>query len=85
MKAELSHGEIRPLEPLPADWQDGVKLRVEKLAESDMSAEDVTRDFAALERMCAANDPADEERLEQALLEAGREAKEQVRREMGLA
>ena len=30
VKAVVSRGEIRPLEPLPADWQEGQPLRVEK-------------------------------------------------------
>ena len=28
VKAVLSHGEIRPLEPLPVDWQEGQPLKV---------------------------------------------------------
>jgi len=29
VKAVVSNGEIRPLEPLPADWQEGQRLRIE--------------------------------------------------------
>ena len=86
-KAVLSHGEIRPLEPLPTDWVEGQSLQIEKADDNDreMSTEEIKRDFAILESLCATNDPADEERLEQALQKAERESKEQVRREMGLA
>ena len=30
LKAVVKGGEIRPLEPLPADWQEGQPLRVDK-------------------------------------------------------
>ena len=84
MKAVVNGGEIRPLEPLPADWQDGQPLRVEKADAGEMSLEDIDRDFAVLERLCATSESADEERLEHALDDARRTAKEQVRRHMGL-
>jgi hypothetical protein len=84
LKAVVSGGEIRPLEPLPADWQEGQQLRVEK-AEGETSVEDIDRDFAVLATLCEAGEPADEEQLERALQEARRQAKEQVRRHMGLA
>jgi hypothetical protein len=84
LKAVVSGGGIRPLEPLPADWQEGQQLRVEK-AEGEMSVEDIDRDFAVLAALCEVSEPADEEQLERALQEARRQAKEQVRRHMGLA
>ena len=61
MKAVVSAGEIRPLEPLPAEWQDGQPLRVEKAEAGEMSVEDIDRDFALLERLCATSELADEE------------------------
>ena len=79
LKAVVSGGEIRPLEPLPADWQEGQQLRVEK-AEAELPVEEIDRDFAVLAALCEASEPADEERLESALEEARRQAKEQVRR-----
>jgi hypothetical protein len=81
----MSHGEIRPLEPLPADWEEGQRLRVEKADDGDMSVEEIDRDFAVLASLCEATEAAEEEQLERALLEARRQAKEQVRRQMGLA
>lgn len=77
LKAIVSDGEIRPLEPLPADWQDGQQLRIEK-AEDETSVEDIDRDFAVLSAMCEASEPADEEQLERALEEVRRRAKEQL-------
>lgn len=83
MKAVVRGGEICPLEPLPADWRDGQRLRVEKESDADLSAEDIDRDFATLAALCATSDPAEEEQLERALHEARRKAKEQVRQQMG--
>jgi len=84
LKAVVSRGEIRPLEPLPADWQEGQPLRVEKADDGETPIEEIDRDFAVLASLCAASEPADEEQLERALQEAQRQAKEQVRRHMGL-
>ena len=85
VKAVVSGGEIRPLEPLPADWQEGQPLRVEKADEGETSAEEIDRDFSLLATLCETSEPADEEQLDRALQEAHRQAKEQVRRQMGLA
>lgn len=81
----VTGGEIRPLEPLPADWHEGQPLRIEKADEREATAEEIDRDFAVLEQLCAAGDAADDERLERALHEAHQLAKEQVRKQMGLA
>ena len=85
VKAIVSRGEIRPLEPLPADWQEGQPLSVEKADDGEPPVEEIDRDFAVLATLCEAGEPADEEQLERALQEARRQAKEQVRRHMGLA
>ena len=85
VKAVVERGLIRPLEPLPEDWQDGQTVQIEKFEDREMTAEEIKSDFAILEALCATNDPADEELLEQVLREADRVAKERVRREMGLA
>ena len=34
INAIINRGEIQPLEPLPADWHDGQKLRIEKIENS---------------------------------------------------
>jgi hypothetical protein len=84
-KAIVSRGEIRPLEPLPTDWQEGQQLRVEKADDGETPVDEIDRDFAALTTLCEASESADEEQLERALGDARRQAKEQVRRHMGLA
>jgi hypothetical protein len=85
VKAVINAGEIRPLEPLPADWHEGQALRVEKADDGEPSLEEINRDFAIWESLCAASESADEEQLDRALQEARRQAKEQVRRHLGLA
>jgi len=84
VKAVVSRGEIRPLEPLPADWREGQPLRVEKADDSEMPVEEIDRDFAVLANLCSESEPANEDQLDRALHEARRQAKEQVRRHMGL-
>ncbi len=85
VKAVITGGQIQPLEPLPRDWQEGQQVRIEKLEEHEPTVEEIDRDFAELAALCADSDAADEERLQRALEEAHRAAKEQVRRQMGLS
>jgi hypothetical protein len=68
--AVLHNGQIKPIEPLPAEWQEGQRLRVETLDEDEATPEQIDRDFALLASLCADSDPADEERIGQALNEA---------------
>ena len=84
VKAVVSRGEIRPLEPLPDDWQEGQPLQVEKADSDEALVEEIDRDFAVLASLCVASEPANEDQLERALRDARRQAKEQVRRQMGL-
>lgn len=84
VKAIVSGGGIRPIEPLPADWREGQPLRVEIADDAEASAAEIDRDFMELAGLCATSDPVDEGRLDRALDEARRAAKEQVRRQMGL-
>jgi hypothetical protein len=84
VKAVVSRGEIRPLEPLPADWGEGQPLRIEKADYSEMPVEEIDRDFAVLASLCSESEPANEDQLDRVLHEARRQAKEQVRRGMGL-
>jgi hypothetical protein len=84
LRAVLSRGEIRPLEPLPPDWQEGQHLRIEKADDGETPIEQIDRDFAVLATMCENSEPDDEAQLERALREAHRQAKEQVRQHMWL-
>jgi hypothetical protein len=84
-KAVLKNGEIRPVEPQPREWQEGEHLCVEKAENGDVTAAEIDRDFARLAILCADSDPAEEERLAQALQQAREQSKAQVRRQMGLS
>ncbi len=84
VKAIMSDGEIRPIEPLPTDWREGQPLRIEKADDGDMPLEEIDRDFAELAKLCADSESANEDQLERALHEARHQSKEYVRRQMGL-
>ena len=81
--AVLKNGEIRPLEPLPPDWREGQRLRIETADDGEATLDEIDRDFAQLASLCADSDPADEQRLSQVLQDAHEQAKEQVRRQNG--
>jgi len=81
-RAIVKDGMIYPIEPLPADWTDGHEVTVED-AKPD-SPEAIDKWYAELEELARQIDPEDHRRLEEALAEADRQAKAQVRREMGL-
>ena len=83
-KAILHTGQIQPVEPLPREWQEGERLRVEKAEDGEPTVDEIDRDFALLAQLCAASDSAEEERLSQALDDARRQSKAQVRRQIGL-
>jgi hypothetical protein len=84
VKAIVSCGQIRPLEALPADWREGQALRIEKADDTEMPADEIDRDFAILASLCSESEPANEDQLDRALHEARRQAREHVRRGMGL-
>lgn len=84
VRAVLEGGVIRPLETLPAHWRDGRELVIDEVVgtPSRQELDEWSREVDAL----ASEIPAEDfDRLEEALEEADREAKELVRRQMGLA
>jgi hypothetical protein len=84
INAVVAGGEIRPLEPLPDDWRDGQRVRVERADDAEPSVEEIDRDFSVLAALCQTGEPADDEALARAVREARTQAKDQVRRQMGL-
>jgi hypothetical protein len=76
VEAVVSCGEIRPPEPLPADCREGQPLRIEKADYTEMLVEEIDRDFAVLASLCSGSEPANEDQLDRALLDARRQAKE---------
>jgi hypothetical protein len=83
-RAVLKNGVIYPVDPLPPEWADGKELWVEEPHEpgDNLHGEDHWLD--ELDAMVAENDAEDFKKLEDALREADQQAKEWVRREMGL-
>jgi len=83
--AVLKAGVLQPLDPLPPTLRDGDVVQVEMTertaADPAFTGND---DFANLAADWGPDDPADHERLQGALDEQRRTAKEQMRLQMGL-
>jgi hypothetical protein len=86
IRAKVKKGKLELLRPLPKSWKDGVE--VELNGGPVPSARDLAQidaDFAELDRLAKQLDnPEDWKRMEEALAEHDRMAKEWMRREMGL-
>ena len=86
VRAILRDGLFHPLEPIPADWVPGQQLRVEEIeSELVIDATDFDQWLRDLNEATSKLDNAEEWAvIEQNLAEADRQAKNHVRREMGL-
>ena len=82
IKGIITHGQILPLQPLPADWHEGQPLCIDREDDASTTLDMIDRDFAELHRLCSDNDLDDELLLEQSLSQSKERAKEQVRRQM---
>ena len=86
IRAVVKSGMIQPLEPLPANWDDGREVVVDELdngsangpGELDVWSSDMNALTAGL------TDPDEWREIETALTDADRQAKALVRREMRL-
>jgi hypothetical protein len=88
-RAVVKDGLIYPLDPLPPDWTNGKEVWVDAIYQEngkngEESPEAIDKWYEELEAMVALNDPADNQRLEDALKEADQIEKERMRKEMGL-
>ncbi len=83
VKAVLHDGIIQPLSSLPEEWTEGQELLVQEAGPA--APEDWDAWEQEIETLAANISPEDHQRVEAALAEADREAKEFVRRQMGLA
>jgi hypothetical protein len=84
IRAVVEHGQIRLLEPLPAEWVEGRGLQILDAASCD-GPEGIDTWSLEMDALNAeADDPEDWARIEAALAEADAQAKAYVRREMGL-
>ncbi len=86
IRAVYSHGSIVPIDQLPANWEEGQTLRIEPDADWESpSREDLQKWFDELQAMGTTEyEPEEKERMQAVMAEADRQAKEIVRREMGL-
>jgi len=81
LKAILKKGTIVPLDPVPAEWEEGTTLEIEK---ADMATLDIDAWAGSMDRLCADSPVEEEEKMQAAIDEQRRQAKAQTRRDMGL-
>jgi hypothetical protein len=82
LKAVLRDGAIVPLEPLPSDWEEGAALEIAKASAPSI---DIDAWVKAMNELCADSPVEEEEVMRRAIEEHRRQAKAQVRRDMGLS
>ena len=82
IRAIIKNGAIQLLEPIPPEWTDGREVVVDE-AEPVRRSEEVDQWLQELESAAGTIDSADDERLQVAVDEVRRQAKETARREMG--
>ena len=83
IRAVFKGGSIHPVDPLPPDWRDGERLVVDQ-ADGCLPAGELDRWARDVAEAAAAIPSGDFEQLASALADADRQAKESVRRDMGL-
>ena len=83
IRAILKKGKIQPLDELPPYWHEGQELIVEGCEPSSDPAA-IKKWHAKLLVLSAQFPAADHERMAAALAEQDRQAKERMRRDMGL-
>jgi hypothetical protein len=86
IRGVVKNGVIHPLEPLPADWEDGREVLVDDVVEeSSNGSADVDHWTEEMNALTAElNVPEEWHAIEEVLAEADRQNKALVRREMGL-
>lgn len=83
VRAVLKKGKIQPLDEIPKHWREGQELVIEASEPSDDPAE-ITKWYEELVAASAQIPAGDHKRMAEALAEQDRQAKEWMRREMGL-
>ncbi len=86
IEAVVQGGVVVPRDPLPADWQEGTEVEVEKKASPGVDATGIHPADAwmdEVERCAAQQDPGDDLRLQRAIDEERRLAKESARQGLG--
>ncbi len=83
IRAILKKGRIQPLEKLPNHWREGQELVVETSAPSNDPA-DIKKWYEELLALSAEIPAEDHAKMAAALAEHERQAKERMRRDMGI-
>jgi hypothetical protein len=81
IRAIVCDGKIHPVEPLPPSWEDGQPVEVQAAPSEADEFDDAMREIKRLSQQI---DDEDWQRMRTALEEADRQAKELVRKQMGL-
>ena len=86
IRAVVQNGVIQPLDPLPPAWLDGREVVVEEAdAQTDVKSPENDNWYQDMAELTAElNDPREWDQIEATLAEADRQAKDLVRREMGI-
>jgi hypothetical protein len=88
IKAVVKNGLVVPCDPLPADWQEGAEVEVERVVSSGAGENGIDPTDAwmdEVEAVAAQGDPADDLRLEVAIQDVCRREKELARKRLELA
>ena len=88
IRAIVTNGMLKPLDPLPEDWLEGEELLIDAQPSREISQDDASRLdrwYQELEASAAQLDPEDDRLLQEAVQGVRRLAKETARREMGLS
>ena len=80
IKAIVKNGVVVPRDPLPADWQDGTEVEVDKPAEPSNLPDEIDHWLAELNAIAAGGNPEDDRRLQVAIESHQREQKELARK-----
>jgi hypothetical protein len=84
-RAVVKNGVIVPIDPLPQEWADGRELWVEDSKQSHENNQSLDEWIREVEESATQVDQKDWEEMQSTLDVMHNEAKEQVRREMGLS
>ncbi len=83
IRATLQNSAIRPLSPVPGSWTEGQELVIE-VAQVEDQHRDPEAWSGEIDELAAGIPAEDFDRIDAVLAEADKEAKEYVRRQMGL-
>jgi len=82
IRAMIRNGTIHPLEAIPSEWPEGCQVVVD--VEPRSPPGEIKRWYEDVQTAAAEIDPEDDERLQSAVSEVRRRAKDEARCEMGL-